>query len=111
MNLHITGHHLDVTPAIRSYVEQRLEKVDRHFDQLVDVKVLLSVDENKTEKGKRQCAECTIRVKGQDLFAKSTHEDLYAAIDSLMDKMDRQVRRHKEKLRDHQAESVKRMVA
>lgn len=110
MNLHISGHHLEVTPAIRTYTKQRLEKITRHFDQLVDVKVLLSV-ENKKEKDKRQCAECTIRVKGHDLFAKSTHQDLYAAIDDLMDKMDRQVRRHKEKLRDHSAESLKRQVA
>ncbi|AVO33632.1 ribosome hibernation-promoting factor, HPF/YfiA family [Ottowia oryzae] len=100
MNLTISGHHLEVTPALRGYVTSKLDRVTRHFDQMVDVKVLLSV-ENQKEKDKRQRAECTIRVKGNDLFAESAHEDLYAAVDELMDKLDRQVVRHKDKVQSY----------
>ena len=100
MNLTISGHHLEVTPALRGYVTSKLDRVTRHFDQMVDVKVLLSV-ENQKEKDKRQRAECTIRVKGNDLFAESAHEDLYAAVDELMDKLDRQVARHKDKVQSY----------
>ena len=100
MNLTISGHHLEVTPALRGYVTSKLDRVTRHFDQMVDVKVLLSV-ENQKEKDKRQRAECTIRVKGNELFAESAHEDLYAAVDELMDKLDRQVVRHKDKVQSY----------
>ena len=100
MNLTISGHHLEVSPALRSYVTTKLDRITRHFDQMVDVKVLLSV-ENQKEKDKRQRAECSIRVKGNDLFAESAHEDLYAAVDELMDKLDRQVVRHKDKVQSH----------
>ena len=100
MNLTISGHHLEVTPALRGYVASKLDRVARHFDQMVDVKVLLSV-ENQKEKDKRQRAECSIRVKGNDLFAESAHEDLYAAVDELMDKLDRQVVRHKDKVQSY----------
>ena len=109
MNLTISGHHLEVTPALRGYVTSKLDRVTRHFDQMVDVKVLLSV-ENQKEKDKRQRAECTIRVKGNDLFAESAHEDLYAAVDELMDKLDRQVVRHKDRLQSHHHEAPKRVM-
>jgi putative sigma-54 modulation protein len=79
MNLTISGHHLEVTPALRSYVTQKLDRVTRHFDQVVDVKVLLTVEKQK-EKDKRQRAECNIHVKGNDMFAESAHEDLYACL-------------------------------
>lgn len=101
MNLTISGHHLEVTPALREYVTSKLERITRHFDQVVDVKVLLSVEKQK-EKEKRQRAECNVHVKGSDLFAESTHFDLYAAVDELMDKLDRQVVRYKDRLTDHQ---------
>jgi len=106
MNLTISGHHLELTPALRSYASSKLERVLRHFEQVVDVKMLLSM-ENQKEKEKRQRAECTIHVKGSDLFAEASHADLYAAIDELMDKLDRQVVRYKERLRDHQADNVR----
>ena len=106
MNLTISGHHLEVTPALRSYVTSKIERVTRHFDQLVDVKVVLSVD-NQKEKDKRQRAECRLGVKGNDLFAESAHEDLYAAVDELADKLDRQLARYKEKLQSHDREAVK----
>lgn len=110
MNLTISGHHLEVTPALRSYVTSKLDRITRHFDQVVDVKVLLSVEKQK-EKEKRQRAECNIRVKGSDLFAETAHADLYAAVDELVDKMDRQVVRHKDRLQDHHSDARRRMVA
>ena len=91
MNLTISGHHLEVTPALRQYVTGKLDRITRHFDQVVDVKVLLTVEKQK-EKEKRQRAECNIHVKGNDLFAESAHEDLYAAVDDLVDKLDRMLR-------------------
>ena len=106
MNLTISGHHLEVTPALRTYVTSKLDRITRHFDQLVDIKVLLSVEKQK-EKDKRQRAECTIHVKGGDMFAESADEDLYAAVDSLMDKLDRQVGKHKEKTKDHHHDAAK----
>ncbi|MCL1961467.1 MAG: ribosome-associated translation inhibitor RaiA [Desulfovibrionaceae bacterium] len=109
MNLTISGHHLEVTPALRSYVLARLERITRHFDQMVDVKVLLSVD-NQKEKDKRQRAECRIGVKGNDLFAESSHEDLYAAIDDLADKLNRQVARHKDKVQSHDHAAAKHLM-
>ncbi len=100
MNLTISGHHLEVTPALREYVANKLVRITRHFDQVVDIKVLLKVD-NQKEKERRQRAECRIHVKGNDLFAESAHADLYAALDELVDKLDRQVGRHKTRKEDH----------
>lgn len=109
MNMTISGHHLEVTPALRGYVETKLERISRHFDQVVDIKVLLSVD-NLKEKDLRQRAECNIHVKGKDLFAESAHADLYAAVDELADKLDRQVLRHKGKSQEHHHDAAKRLV-
>ena len=109
MNLTISGHHLEVTPALRTYVTSKLDRITRHFDQLVDIKVLLSVEKQK-EKDKRQRAECTIHVKGGDMFAESADEDLYAAVDALMDKLDRQVGKLKEKTKDHHHDAAKRLM-
>ena len=110
MNLTISGHHLDVTPSLREYVLTKLDRIIRHFDQVVDVNVLLSVV-NMREKDRRQKAEITLHVKGKDIFVENSHEDLYAAIDKLMDKLDRQVCRHKDKLQDHHHQPVKRMIS
>lgn len=109
MNLTISGHHLEVTPALRGYVTQKLDRVLRHFDQVVDVRVLLTVEKQKEKEG-RQRAECNIHVKGNDLFAESASEDLYAAVDELVDKLDRQVVRHKDRLQDHQHTNMKRAL-
>jgi putative sigma-54 modulation protein len=109
MNLTISGHHLEVTPALRSYVTGKLDRITRHFDQVVDVKVLLTVEKQK-EKDKRQRAECNIHVKGNDLFAESSHQDLYAAVDDLVDKLDRQVVKHKNRILDHHHIAPKRMM-
>lgn len=91
MNLQLTGHQLEITPALREYVTGKLARISRHFDHLIDVSVVLSV--NKLE----QKAECNVHVRGRDLFCESTASDMYAAIDTLVDKLDRQVIRHKEK--------------
>ena len=109
MNLTISGHHLEVTPALRSYVTTKLDRILRHFDQVVDVKVLLTI-ENQKEKERRQRAECSFRVIGSDMFAQSAHADLYAAVDELVDKLDRQVVRHKDRLQNHHQEAPKRLM-
>ena len=110
MNLTISGHHLEVTPALRGYVITKLDRITRHFDQVVDVRVILAVD-NMTEKEKRQRAECNVHVKGRDLFAESSNADLYAAVDELADKLDRQVGRYKAKAQDHGHVCAKRTEA
>jgi putative sigma-54 modulation protein len=108
MNLTISGHHLEVTPSLREYVLTKLDRVTRHFDQVVDVNVLLTVEKLK-EKERRQKAEVTLHTKGKDIFVESAHEDLYAAIDQLMDKLDRKVCQHKDRLQDHHHQSLKRV--
>lgn len=109
MNLTISGHHLEVTPALRSYVTNKLDRIKRHFDQVVDVRVILTV-ENQKEKERRQKAECNIHIKGIELFAECANEDLYAAVDELVDKLDRQVVRHKDRLQSHHHETPKRLM-
>mgnify|MGYP006197901167 CR=1 FL=1 len=87
MNLTISGHHLDVTPALREYVLTKLDRVTRHFEQVVDVTVLLSVEKQK-EKHRRQKAEVNLHVKGKDIFVEAESEDMYATLDNLIDKGD-----------------------
>ena len=101
MNLNITGHHVEVTPAIRDYVTGKLDRVIRHFDNVTSVGVILSVETLK------QKAEVTLHVRGKDIFVESEDADLYAAIDAMTDKLDRQVQKYKQKLTDHNHESVK----
>lgn len=108
MNLTITGQHLEITPAIRQYVESKLERVVRHFDQIIDIAVILGV-EKLSEKGKSQRAEVNLRMKGNVIHVDNVAEDLYAAIDGLVDKLDRQVLKHKEKIQEHQHEGIKRV--
>ncbi len=95
MNLNITGHHIEVTPAIHDYVIGKLDRVIRHFDSVTSVHVILSVEKLQ------QKAEITLHVKGKDIFADAVNADLYASIDALVDKLDRQVVKHKEKVSDH----------
>ena len=104
MNLSISGHHLVVTPALREYVTTKLERIRHHFDQVIDVNVILSVV--KLE----QKAEIALHLAGKDLFAECTDGDLYAAIDCLIDKLDRQVIKHKDKLQNHQHAALKHIV-
>ena len=91
MNLNVSGHHLDVTPAIRTYVSGKLDRVTRHFDHVIDAHVILSVDKLL------QKAEVTLHVRGKDIHAECIDADLYAAIDLLVDKLDRQVIKYKDK--------------
>jgi putative sigma-54 modulation protein len=91
MNLNLTGHHIDITPAIRDYVTSKIERITRHFDQVIDVSVILSVQKLK------QKAEANVHVSGKDIFCETDHEDMYAAIDALVDKLDRQILKHKGK--------------
>ena len=95
MNLQISGHHLEITPAIHEYVTGKLERVTRHFDNVIDVNVILSVDKLK------QKAEVTVHLPGKDVYVESIDEDLYAALDSLVDKLDRQIQKYKQKIQDH----------
>ena len=97
MQISIDGRHVDVTDSIRDYVETKLTRIERHFDQVVDVHVVLGVEKQ------RQMVEATIHVAGNNIHAHSEHDDMYAAIDSLTDKLDRQVKKHKEKLTDHRS--------
>ena len=108
MNLIISGHHLDLTPAIREYVEAKLDRIIRHFDHVIDIAVILGV-EKPSEKDKRQRAEVNLRLRGNVIHVESFAQDVYAAIDTLMDKLDRQVLKYKAKLQDHQCEAIKRM--
>ena len=110
MNLTISGHHLEVTPALRAYVVAKLERVLRHFDQVIHVKVLLSM-RNESEKERRQHAVCSLQVKGNALHAGSAHFDLYAAIDALADKMDRLVLNHKTRHQGGRHALAKRQLA
>jgi len=95
MNLQISGHHLEITPAIHEYVTVKLERVTRHFDNVIDVNVILSVDKLK------QKAEVTVHLSGKDVYVESIDDDLYAALDSLVDKLERQIQKHKQKIQDH----------
>lgn len=95
MQINISGHHLDLTDPIRSYVNEKIEKLGRHYDHITNVQVILSV--NKV----RQIAEATISIRGGELFANAEDKDLYAAIDLLTDKLDRQLIKHKEKTSQH----------
>ena len=108
MNFTISGHHLEVTPAIREHVLNKLERIKRHFDQVIDISVILTIDK-LTEKEKRQKAEINLRVKGKDLHAESIAHDLYAAIDLLIDKLDRQVIKYKDKMQNHQHDAIKHL--
>jgi putative sigma-54 modulation protein len=106
MNLIIHGHHVEVTPPLRGYVEGKMERIRRHFDQVIEADVVLSVEDKL-----RQRAEITLRVSGNSLHAESTEADMYAAIDDLMDKLDRQVLRHKDRIRNYLREPIKHQPA
>lgn len=101
MNLTVSGHHVVVTPALRTYVKSKLDRVTRHFDHVIDVNVILSVEKLL------QKAEVTVHVRGKDIFAETDDQDLYAAIDLLVDKLDRQILKYKDKVRAHPHDAIK----
>ncbi len=95
MNLHISGHHVDVTPAMRDYVTSKFTRITRHFDHVIDVNVILSVDKLKHK------VEANVHLSGKDIFVECDDANMYAAIDALVDKLDRQILKHKEKHAGH----------
>ncbi len=107
MNLNLTGVHLEITPAIRAYVLAKLDRVNRHFDHVIDVAVVLSVDKL------RHKVEANVHVRGKELHGEAIEPDMYAAIDALADKLDRQVLKYKEKNSAHREdrEMIERTLA
>ncbi len=97
MQLNVSGHHVEVTDSLREYVESKVSKIASHFDLVSDVRCILTVEKL------RHKAEATVLVNGVTIYADHTEEDMYAAIDGLVDKIERRVRKHKEKLVDHHA--------
>ncbi len=97
MQISIDGRHVDVSVAMQEYIESKMARIERHFEQVVNVHVVLGVEKQ------RHKAEATIHVTGNKIHAGSEHEDMYAAIDLLLDKLDRQIKKHKEKLTNHRA--------
>ena len=96
MQINITGHHVDVSPALRAYVTDKMQKLTRHFDQVNSINVILNVEKLQ------QQAEATVNAGGRTIFATETAMDMYASIDGLIDKLDRQVRRYKDRITNHQ---------
>lgn len=95
MQVNLTGHHIVITPALREYVNDKLTRIGRHFDHVTDIHCILTVEKLQHK------AEATVNVSGRQLYADSVKSDMYAAIDGLTDKLDRQVKKHKEKLSNH----------
>ncbi|WP_375057117.1 ribosome hibernation promoting factor [Zobellella sp. DQSA1] len=93
MQINLTGHHVEITDSLRDYVNSKFSKLERHFDHITNAHVILNVEKLQ------QIAEAKLNVSGGEVFANSQHEDMYAAIDSLIDKLDRQIIKHKEKLK------------
>lgn len=100
MNLHLTGHHLEITPPIREYMASKLQRITNHFDHVIDVNVIMSVVKLN------QKVEANVHVRGKDIFCESTNADMYAAIDGLIDKLDRAIIKHKEKYISHRHDSA-----
>lgn len=96
MNLNISGQRMDLTDALRNYVTEKIKRVERHFDHVIDADVVLTV-----EKKLRRRADATVKLSGRTLHAGAENEDMYAAIDAMVDKLDRQTCKFKEKLKDH----------
>ena len=103
MNLHLTGHHVEITPSIREYVVAKLEKINRHFDRVIDVTVVMTVEKLD------QRIEANVHFPGKDIHVQCHDGDMYAAIDGLIDKLDRQVIRHKERFQARKPKAIKRI--
>ena len=105
MQINVTGHHVEVTDSMRDYVGSKFGRLARHFDHVIDVHVILTVEKQ------RQRAESTLYVNGANIFADATHDSMYAAIDGLVDKLDRQVLKHKEKIQGRRSTPPPRLDA
>jgi putative sigma-54 modulation protein len=97
MKVNMTGHHVEITSAIRDYINEKMTRIERHFENATDINLILTVEKLEHK------AEATLNVSGNTLHAHAVDQDMYAAIDALTDKLDRQVRKHKEKITDHHA--------
>jgi putative sigma-54 modulation protein len=95
MQINLTGHHIDLTDSLRDYVNEKMARLERHFDKVSNTHVILTVDKL------RHKAEATVHMSGNDVFAECTEDDMYAAIDGLVTKLDRQVKKYKEKITNH----------
>lgn len=95
MQINLSGHHVDITTPLRDYVNSKMERLERHFDHVTDIHVVLGVEKL------RHKAEATMHISGGDIFAEAVEENMYAAIDALVDKLDRQLKKHKEKITNH----------
>jgi putative sigma-54 modulation protein len=102
MQLSVTGHHIEITDSLRNYVDTKLARLERHFDHMTDIHCILTVEKLEHK------AEATIQVGGGTIHAEHVDGSMYAAIDILVDKLDRQIKKHKEKLTDHHAKEVAR---
>ena len=102
MQLSVTGHHVEITASMRGYVEKKLDRIVRHFDHVIDTHFVLTVEKLLHK------AEATLRVRGETIHALASEGDMYAAIDALADKLERRVRKHKEKLTDHHAQEAQK---
>lgn len=96
MQINVTGHHVDITPALQSYVQSKLERLQKHSDGASVMHVVLTVDSKLEHR-----ADATLQLRGNKLFAYAVAGDMYAAIDALGDKLTRQVTKRKEKRTDH----------
>ncbi len=105
MQVSLSGHHVEITESMRNYVNEKIGKLDRHFDQALDIHIVLTVEKL------RHKAEATLHVSGGKLHADDVREDMYAAIDGLVDKLDRQGKKHKEKLKNHRLKGVSAELA
>jgi putative sigma-54 modulation protein len=102
MQIKLSGHHVEITPALHDYVHDKLDRIERHFDNVTSAQVILSVEKL------RHKAEATIHLAGSEIFADAVEEDMYASVDALIDKIDRQIKRHKEKVTDkHRGEKAR----
>jgi len=95
MQLNLTGHHIEITDSLREHVTHKIEKLKRHFDHMTNVHVVLSVEKD------RKKAEATVHVSGADLFASDENDNMYTAIEHVVNKLDRQIIKHKEKMKNH----------
>ncbi len=101
MQIKLTGHHVDITEPLKDYVDNKFSRLERHFDHVINANVILSIEKL------RQKAEATLLINGASVFADAAHEDMYAAIDGLIDKLDRQVIKYKEKRQSHRSPGAK----
>jgi putative sigma-54 modulation protein len=95
MQINLTGHHVDLTDSLKAYVNEKIQKLERHFDKVTDTHVILTVENN------RHKAEATVNMSGNNIYADCIEDDMYASIDGLVSKLDRQVVKHKEKIKNH----------